>query len=145
MPKSVTDIKAGGKTPEEIKKGLECRARAYNGMCQYACSSCDVYVDGRFSEIFRNAIVLIQQLESSLAQVERERDAMSYDMHQLQGALCAYCKNLYRPKDALHVTCSVFGDGYGDSADSPLICGSFKWRGVCEENTKEDSCSDTQA
>ena len=80
----------------------------------------------------------IKQLESRLAQVERERDAALRDMHQLQGALCAYCKNLYRPNDALQGTCSVFGDGYGDSAYSPLFCGGFKWRGVCEENTKEE-------
>lgn len=79
------------------------------------------------------------RLTERLAQVERERDAMSYDMHQLQGALCAYCENLYRPAGSEKVSCKVFGDGYGAEDNSSLICGKFKWRGVCEENTKGDS------
>lgn len=123
------------KTTEENKCGMECIRTNADRSCvkpeKGQCPRCKQLVD--------EFIARIQQLESRLAQVERERDAMSYDMHQLQGALCAYCKNLYRPKDALQVTCSVFGDGYGDRADSPLICGSFKWRGVCEENSKENS------
>lgn len=64
---------------------------------------------------------------------------MSYDMHQLQGALCAYCENLYRPAGSKKVSCKVFGDGYGAEDGSPLICGRFKWCGVCTENTKEDA------
>lgn len=87
------------------------------------------------------ALTYIIHLESRLAQVEKERDALSHDMHQLQGAICAYCKNLYRPDAANHTECRVFGDlsRFGDGDErSPLICGKFGWRGVCEENTKEE-------
>lgn len=72
-----------------------------------------------------------------------ERDAALHDMHQLQGAICSYCANLYRPDGADHVHCKEFGDlsrfGNDDAECSPLICGKFAWRGVCAENTKEEN------
>jgi hypothetical protein len=65
----------------------------------------------------------VEQLESRLAQVERERDAAVYDIAKLVKRLgygpCRYCRKTYDTNDA---TCS--------------IC-VFEWRGVCEENTKE--------
>ena len=81
----------------------------------------------------------VDQLKSRRAQAERERDAALYDMHQLQGAICAYCANLYRPDGTAHVHCRVFGDLSrfdDDNECSPLVCGKFKWRGVCAENSK---------
>lgn len=126
------------KTPEEIKKGLECCSISHDYCgteCPYNC-----YANGSAKlSLLKDALAYIRQLESRLAQVERERDAMSYDMHQLQGALCAYCENLYRPAGSKKVSCKVFGDGYGAEDNSPLICGKFKWRGVCEENMKEEA------
>ena len=74
---------------------------------------------------------------SEYLKMRKERDAALYDMHQLQGAICAYCANLYRPDGADHVACRVFGKDYGGEDGSPLICGSFKWRGICAENMKE--------
>ena len=71
-------------------------------------------------------------LESRLAQVERERDAAVQIVH----GLCLHCKN----EDSEGETCReclyypyryVYGTGekYVDN---------WQWRGVCEENTKEE-------
>lgn len=138
-PKSATDIKVGGKTPEEIKKGLEY---CYNSK---PCADCQ-YDKRDFPHcvhrLIGDALAGYQQLESRLAQAERERDALWYDMHQLQGATCAYCENLHRPDGAVTVACKVFGDlskFCKDENYNPLMCGKFKWRGVCPENTKEET------
>lgn len=124
------------KTPEEIKKGLEC-CSDMNADCEGVCPY--FMVEGCLKQCKDDAIAYIQQLESRLAQTERERDALMFDMHQLQGALCAYCKNHYRSEAVGKMACRVFGENYGASDDSPLICGCFKWRGVCPENTKEET------
>jgi hypothetical protein len=92
-------------TPDEIKKGLECcsgRDNACDG-CPYAKGEC-----GLFSKVATDALVLIQQLEATNAelltkveqleakchQLERERDAavkalvlVDGKVEQVQGAL----------------------------------------------------------
>lgn len=67
------------KTPEEIKKGLKLCSHEGHGEeiicqhCPYDNNSCPVLIcTSRLSE---DALAYIQQLESRLAQVERERDA----------------------------------------------------------------------
>lgn len=56
-----------GRTPEEIKKGLECRVR-WGNECNLNCSKCNVFVPGMNGAIMAaNALAYIQQLE-------RERD-----------------------------------------------------------------------
>lgn len=129
------------KTPEEIKKGLaeaphiQYRTSPWNDSDGHSTRYAVAIGYG-----FRDEIVgWLQQLESELEAVKRERDAALYDMHQLQGAICAYCKNLCRPDGADHTECREFGDlskfvyGYDGS---PLLCGKFAWRGVCPENTE---------
>lgn len=79
-----------------------------------------------------DAITKVAVLESSLAQVERERDAAVQIVH----GLCLHCKN----EDSEGETCReclyypyryVYGTGekYVDN---------WQWRGVCPENTKEE-------
>lgn len=118
------------KTPEEIKKGLEC----YAGKCEgNVCNECQrsVYT---LHELFTNkptkdALAYIQQLEtnysqvskalcgkenaapdellqavdqlkSRLAQAERERDAALYDLREADQYECTHCKNNGTTDDA---------------------------------------------
>lgn len=91
----------------------------------------------------------IEQLESRLAQAERERDAAVADIRNAKWMLCHVCKNYYRPDPAIrHYACKEFGefskflnssDFSEDGYDFPSLCGKFGWRGVCAENTKEDA------
>lgn len=119
------------KTPDEIKKGLElcttigshCDDCPYDGQC----------LTDRQPEV--DALAYIQQLESRLAQVERERDAAVADL--TVSAECDFCKY----KD-LFPAC---GEKSCYSCDKECPCAlyckagnGFKWRGVCAENTKEE-------
>lgn len=66
----------------------------------------------------------IDKLESRLAQVERERDAAVSDiLHVLhtKGTIDAEC-----------LICDM------EKPDCHWECEKAKWRGVCEENTKEE-------
>lgn len=139
-----------GKTPDEIKKGLECRIRGVNEKCDYRCDKCDVYIPGyNLENRYSDAFAYIQHLESRLAQAERERDAAVTDIRNAKWMLCHVCKNYYRPDPAIrHYACKAFGefskflnpsDFSEDGYDFPSLCGKFKWRGVCAENTKGEN------
>lgn len=124
------------KTPDESKCGMECMRTNAERICvkpeKGQCPRCE--------QIVSESLARIRQLESRLAQVEKERDAALYDMNQLQGATCAYCKNLFRTAGASHVQCREFGDLSKFSDDenyNPLMCGRFEWRGLCPENTQD--------
>lgn len=68
----------------------------------------------------------IQELESRLAQVERERDAAVADMH-MAFRKCDVC-----------CTCKYEDGESNDCMDCIGTC-NWQWRGVCEENTKEEA------
>lgn len=60
------------KTPEEIKKGLECCQTDSEGMllcdeCQYKTSGCTCY-----SKLHADALTYIQQLEAQVEQLEKD-------------------------------------------------------------------------
>lgn len=109
------------KTPEEIKKGLECRSKFDHckGHCPYdGPGNSIVTCTGRLS---RDALSHIQQLESELEAVKRERDAAVKDLGQViygvdWGIDCEYCKH----KDK-------------------TVCESceWEWRGACQDNAEE--------
>ena len=109
------------KTPDEIKKGLEVCA-TLDGDCE----NCPY--DGL--QIFcvdlsrKDALKYIKQLESRIAQVERERDAALYDLH----GDCDYCKT-DRKMCVKCVHCLMSQEATMDS---------WEWRGVCAENTMEE-------
>lgn len=112
------------KTPEEIKKGL-----AEAPHVKYVVddqSRDDVHYERygvAIGYILRDQIyTYITQIESRLAQVERERDAAVADLRIYAG--CKVCK---------------FGDLKfpNDCMDCIRMC-NWQWRGVCEENTKEE-------
>lgn len=108
------------KPPEEIKKGLAaCSADECHGQhdgCTYQDQFfCTMRMCG-------DALAYIQQLESRLAQVERERDAA---VHDLDYAL--------REVPRLNIDCY-----FCKSKDKPQCDECFwEWRGVCAENTEE--------
>lgn len=132
-PDFVADIKVGCKTIEDIKKWLACWAVTYTDECSGECETCEYDVGEKESVgMGGKTLAYIQHLESSLAQVERERDAAVRIVH----GLCLHCKN----EDSKDETCREcmyypyrFVYGTGDT-----YVDNWVWRGVCEENTKEE-------
>ena len=125
------------KTPEEIKKGLECCAKNST----LACIECPYRIDKRegkpcFDMLLTDVKELHSILNQRLAQTERERDAAVKDMERHKD--CCTCKHQYNhfecgrengcagcPNAECH--CSI-----GDTTEE-----CWQWRGVCEENSKE--------
>ena len=108
-----------GKTPEEIKKGLECKIRMRSHSCDCKCYQCDIFVPAYLNEErWSDARAYIQQLESRLAQAVRERDELfMYLPHD-----CTTCR--------FELTC--------ERSDECNCDELWKWRGVCPANTKEE-------
>lgn len=79
------------KTPDEIKKGLGCYRAKHPYSIGRCPEGCPYEKNGEFCRNMLNmdALAYIQQLESRLAQVERERDAAVQTVH----GLCLHCKN----------------------------------------------------
>lgn len=110
------------KTPKEIKKGLELCS---NGDMR-ECLKCPYPIGFEcFENPMKDALAYIQQLESRLAQIEREKKAMLHDMSKY--TMCGACKRLADGDKCPQNDSCVYGE-----------IGRFEWRGVCEENTKED-------
>ena len=122
---STTDAGGGNmKTPDEVKKGLEQCVKAESG--ETGCGGCPYVLSCVKEEdpdsIIADALAYIEQLESRLAQVERERDAAVRDiLHVLhtKGTIDAEC-----------LICNM------EKPDCKWECEKAKWRGVCAENSK---------
>lgn len=126
------------KTPEEIKKGLKLCSHEGHGEeiicqhCPYDNNSCPVLIcTSRLSE---DALAYIQQLESRLAQAERERDAVVSDLEVADKLDCQFCVH-NRP---------THGCGYNcEKCEKKCTCNlcrnndKYEWRGPCPENTPE--------
>lgn len=108
-----------GKTPEEIKKGMECCVGNTR-----ECMQCPYPIGFEcFEQPMKDAIAYIQQLESRLAQAERERDAAVNDCGKFLCNTCRY--NGYA--GVCYICHNVPGGGRAN----------YEWRGICPENTKE--------
>lgn len=148
------------KTPDEIKKGLECRVRSYKDVCDHQCDTCDLRIPAySIYERYEDALALIQQLESDkqqlegmlahmnqlcdaaagralkmeerVHQLEAERDAAIHDMYEAQSIVCLICKNYYQPDPAVKkYGCKVLGEHFGEGS---IFCGMFEWSGVQKE------------
>lgn len=136
------------KTPEEIKKGLECciSDMICEGNCAYDEPGCiDIHCKYMLQ---KDAFALIQHLERDKAwasenydlireendqlkaqnaellekikQLECERDAAVRDMGKARDCNTCKYKNVY-PNEQPCKSCGVIGTG-------------FEWRGPCEEN-----------
>jgi hypothetical protein len=112
------------KTPEEIKKGLECCIGDCN---EYRCQECPYRQENddcpeNGGKLCEDVIAYIRQLESELEAVRRERDAAVKDL--LNASLYDYtlCK-----------TCKKGKNGKCKPICTPRR--DYEWRGVCPENT----------
>lgn len=111
------------KTPDEIKKGLNCNNIDHCNECPYDGLDCAKHVD-------QDALAYIQKLESRLAQAERERDAAVSEWKRTKidsESMCWTCKHAL-----LIGSCRC-------RCVSPVPCDegeNWEWRGVVEENSK---------
>lgn len=106
------------KTPDEIKKGLECRKRGYSEKCNRICSQCAFYVPNlSIATLYANALAYIQQLE-------RERDAAVEDLKKM-GEFRPYCGLCAHEKVGIdEEPCGTCREGYFEN--------NWQWRGVQE-------------
>ena len=123
-----------GRTPEEIKKGLECCS--VDGLSCSNCSYC-VSCDADIHALERDALAYIQQLEDhfrdltkKVEQLERERDAAVADMTELMqlAQFCRHCKHLTDDGE-----CTF---DFATNKDEPWC---WQWRGVQPEPPKEET------
>ena len=139
-PESATDIKVGGKTSDKIKKGLrnakhvqcmEIASDDENGGTYYGVLVGYVLRDKIYSYITQlesdneSKQKRIDELESRLAQVERERDAA---VEFLKKVGCEFCNHAPSPNDS-YISNECF-DCVNNS--------NFELRGVCPEAPKEE-------
>ena len=121
------------RTPDEIKKGLEC-CKLHDGDMYTDCSHCPYYLTSAQCDLkmHSDALTLIQQLQAETAekdekiqQLEAERDAAV----ALIPHVCAYCK-WYGTKHG----------GFFPDCKNPSGCKNvsgintgWEWRGVQKE------------
>ena len=125
------DSTINGRTPEEIKKGLECCMGVADCL---ACPYKKEYSDGSKSCVetsTKDALAYIQQLENHIGeltekvkQLERERNAAVEDMTELMhlGKFCRHCKHLTEDGE-----CTF---DFAANKCAPWNC--WQWRGVQE-------------
>ena len=88
------------KTPEEIKKGLECLIRGVEEKCDYRCDKCDVYIPGyNLENRYSDALVYIQKLEDAIDKttqlmqsatkvIKKNQEQLESTYSQVKKALC---------------------------------------------------------
>lgn len=109
------------RTPEEIKKGLECC------MDYQSCTDCGEpkcpYNDMKecVAALLADALALIQQLETGLAAVKRERDAAVTALESIATGRESKCDHCVHKSDGCRSIC------WGTR---------WQWRGVCPQNTE---------
>ena len=112
------------KTPEENKCGMECIRINVERSCvkpeKGQCPRCKQLVD--------DSLARIQQLESRLAQVERERDAAVKDLED--SGDCFYCKRKEQYKKCGYENCSYCGVEECPCWECNRQKNHFEWRGV---------------
>lgn len=91
---------------------------------------------GKENATFDELLQAASQLKSRLAQVEREKDALMNDLLAADQIDCIGCAHNQNPEPC---------DMEYDTCASPCACfrcknnNLYEWRGICPENTKEDS------
>lgn len=114
------------RSPDEIKKGMTCCLTRWEVDHLASChTDCPYRSEGIWCRNVLMADIKAwnKQLESRLAQVERERDAAVDDCSRFP---CATCSD--QVNGDLCYNCNVCND---------TTRTNYEWRGVCEENTKD--------
>lgn len=115
------------KTPDEIKKVLACDMPCCDGCPYDGIIECGVAVQ-------EDALAYIQQLESRLAQVERERNAAVSDLKVADKLDCQFCVH-NRPTPGCEYDC--------EKCEKKCTCNlcrnndKYEWRGPYPENTPD--------
>ena len=145
------------KTPDEIKKGLECRIRGLNEKCEFRCDMCDVYISGyKLEDRYSDALAYIQQLEADKAAWEdvaaspgavedmaRENYRLTERLAQVERELAAAVVDIRKCAKGEGIKCTFCKHTH--SPEKKRICGrcfwgsNFEWRGVCEEGGAQDA------
>lgn len=116
--------KINGRTPEEIKRSLKCRAMWGTPDCKMKCDECGTYVPGLNGSIMAAAALdLIQQFE-------RERDAAVVQLKEVDK------EGLFRCSHCIHD--ELCNDGLTSCVDCDKECpchtcrnsSNWQWRGV---------------
>ena len=136
------------KTPDEIKKGLECCSISYadcNSECPYK-RDCDG------SQILKDALALIQQLQAENAKKDETIQMLQDGNASLMRMIDEECEKtvkLEAERDAAveeaHGHCSSCKDYDKDPKEEPCVscfCGygnidNWQWRGVQKEDAHE--------
>lgn len=141
------------KTPEEIKKGLECCPGQYSSI---GCGKCPYSIDGRYcgrngDQPMKDALVYIQQLEASCSQVSKalcgKENATLEEVLQAVRQVKAELEAVRRERDAARLdmkrSCNICKHAAKSFQDEPCnVCAIdtryllFEWRGVCPENAE---------
>lgn len=100
-----------------LEGGIVETAVAYSKVKKALCGT----TNATLSEVLQT----VDQLKSRLAQAERERDAAVNDLNFVKS--CWVCENKRSIKGEPCNSCDLAWRNH------------FKWRGVCPENTKEES------
>lgn len=110
------------KTPAEIKSdAATCLTRPQNSVCNRFALYSECKGDCRY--VIKELYDLVLHYESRLAQVEMERDAAVADI-----------LHVLRTKGTIDAECLICDM---EKPECNWECEKAKWRGVCDENTKE--------
>lgn len=121
---SSTDNHVPSKTPDEIKKGLECcQHDPYNGLC-HCDNGCPYWPIDKCDQLRKDALAYIQQLE-------REKNAAIEDIKKAALFLCQTCKYHHAMVDGGKHYCDKIPAEHFD--DGAIACSMYEWHGVKEE------------
>ena len=135
------------KTPDEIKKGLECCDKQACEECPYDECGDDsrlcmpVLIEDSFELVQQLEVKAVKQsqriaeLEQDLAAVMRERDAAVADIKTSQScSLCIHCPKDDECETALFLCMEC--DKVGCVCRECFHGEKLEWRGICPENTE---------
>ena len=124
------------KTPDDFVKGLDVIQRKLESYDRLESTYGQVSkaLCGKKNATLEEVLQATSQLKDRLAQAERERDAAVKDLADA----CKYCKHISCDDEDENSPCKDCMQRKGGVPFAPMIRTRFEWRGVCDENSKED-------